>query len=294
MTLVQLRHFIGLAESGSFRRSAQALFITQPALSRSIQSLEEDLGQSLFDRIGWRTELTPFGREVLAQARKLIAEAQNLKDLADRLSKGLVGSLRVGLGSGPGAILTVPLLQHMAIHHPAAHVEVSRGPTHQLELDLRSRRLDALIVDSRSVVPTPDFRVDHLAEIRGAFMCRPGHPLARKRAAVHFDDLRRYPMASTPLSDEVARLLLERYGPHAHLDDLITLRCEDIAPLISVVRESTAILLAVRSAAPDLVEVNVRPALNATARFALVTLAGRSEPALLRVARRLATERLKD
>ncbi|MEK0417749.1 MAG: hypothetical protein RI949_1755, partial [Pseudomonadota bacterium] len=78
MTLVQLRHFIALAESGSFRRSAQALFITQPALSRSIQSLEDELGQPLFDRVGWRSELTPFGHELLTHARKLAAEAKDL------------------------------------------------------------------------------------------------------------------------------------------------------------------------------------------------------------------------
>jgi len=294
MTLVQLRHFIALAESGSFRRSAQALFITQPALSRSIQSLEDELGQPLFDRVGWRSELTPFGHEVLTHARKLAAEAKDLKDMAQRLSRGLVGSLRVGLGSGPGAILTVPVLQHMATHHPGVHVEVSRGPTHQLEQDLRARRLDALVVDSRSIMPTPDFQVEPLAEMRGAFLCRPGHPLTRKRKGVTFDDLRGYPMASTPLSDEIARLLLERYGPQAHLEDIITLRCEDIGPLVAVVRQSTAVLLAVRQSAPDLVELDVRPALAATARFAMVTLAGRSEPPLLPMVRQLATQLLQD
>ena len=101
-------------------------------------------------------------------------------------------------------------------------------------------------------------------------------------------------MASTPLSDEIARLLLERYGPQAHLQDLITLRCEDIGPLVAVVRQSNAVLLAVRHWAPDLVELNLQPALAATARFAMVTLAGRSEPPLLPVVRQLATDLLKD
>ena len=65
MTLVQLRHLASLAQTGSFRRSAEALFLTQPALSRSIQALEEELGQRLFDRIGWRSELTPFGLSLI-------------------------------------------------------------------------------------------------------------------------------------------------------------------------------------------------------------------------------------
>lgn len=294
MTLVQLRHFIALAEIGSFRRSAQALFITQPALSRSIQSLEEELGQPLFDRLGWRSELTGFGREVLSRARRLTAEADDLKDVTQRLRQGHVGSLRVGLGSGPGAILGVPLLEHMATHHPAARIELVHGHTSLLEQALRDRRLDALVVDARSIKPSPDIRVEAMAEMRGAFLCRPGHPLTRKRRRLTFQDLQVYPLASTPLSDEIARLLLERYGPQAHLDDIVTLRCEDIATLASVVSRTQAVLLAVRHAAPHLVELQVEPALNASARFALVTLSGRSEPPLLDEVRQQAATLLQD
>lgn len=287
MTLVQLRHLVSLAQTGSFSRSAEALHLTQPALSRSIRSLEDELGQPLFDRIGWRSEPTPFGREVLARARRLIAEAEHLKESAVRLQSGEAGSLRVGLGSGPGAILTVPILRHMATHHPAAQVEFARGHTSLLEQALRERRLDALVVDTRSVPPSADLQVEPLAELRGAFLCRAGHPLLTEAVAapIAFDVLRRYPLASTPLSDEIGRLLLERYGPQAHLEDCITLRCEDIATLVQVVASSDAVLLAVRAAAPHLVELPVTPPLAATARFGLVTLVGRSEPPLLGVVR---------
>ena len=69
MTLVQLRHLISLAQTGSFSQSAAALFLTQPALSRSIRALEDELGQPLFDRIGRRSELTPCGRDAVEGAR---------------------------------------------------------------------------------------------------------------------------------------------------------------------------------------------------------------------------------
>lgn len=299
MTLVQLRHLISLAQTGSFRRSAEALCLTQPALSRSIQALEDELGQRLFDRQGWRSEPTPFGREVLARAKRLVAEAEHLKESAEQLRTGQAGRLRVGLGSGPGAILTAPVLRHMATHHPAAQVEFARGHTGLLEQALRERRLDALVVDARSVPPSADLQVERLAELRGAFLCRAGHPLLQAppegaQAPLSFETLRRFPMASSPLSDEIGRLLLERYGPQAHLDDCITLRCEDIATLVQVVASSDAILLAVRAAAPDLVELPVTPPLDATARFGLVTLVGRSEPPLLGVLRGLIDELLHD
>ena len=80
MTLVQLRHLLSLAQTGSFSKSAAALFLTQPALSRSIRALEAELGQPLFDRIGRRSELTPFGREVVERARELVLAADDLRD----------------------------------------------------------------------------------------------------------------------------------------------------------------------------------------------------------------------
>ena len=85
MTLVQLRHLISLARTGSFSKSAQALHLTQPALSRSIRALEDELGMPLFDRVGRSNELTAFGREVLDRSRHLVSEADELRDSGRRL-----------------------------------------------------------------------------------------------------------------------------------------------------------------------------------------------------------------
>jgi len=294
MTLVQLRHLISLAQSGSFTRSAEALFLTQPALSRSIRALEEELGQPLFDRVGRRSVLTPFGVESLQRARQLVFDADELAGSGRQMQEGRSGTVRVGLGSGPGAMLMTPLLKTMAKSHPAIRVEVARGPTEVLTRRLRERELDALVVDVRSLAPAPDLRVDNLVEMRGAFMVREDHPLTRFRGALRFDALRQYPIASTPLSDEVARSLIERYGPAAHPDECVTLRCEEIPSLVEVVRHSDAVLLAIRAAAPDLVELVLKPAMNANARFGIVRLARRAEPPTLPIVRKLVSELLSD
>jgi hypothetical protein len=133
-----------------------------------------------------------------------------------------------------------------------------------------------------------------LSEMRGVFMCRRKHPLLRSAGGVRFDAVRRFPIASTPLSDEVARMLVEHYGPAAHPDECVTLRCEEIASLVEIVRSSDAVLLAIRASAPDLVEVPLKPALAAKARFGLVTLAGRAEPPSLAILREVARKVLHD
>lgn len=294
MTLVQLRHLISLASTGSFSKSAQALHLTQPALSRSVRALEEELGVPLIDRVGRRNELTPFGQGVLQRARQLVLDADELHDSGRQMSQAQGGELRVGMGSGPGAMLMTPLLMHMATQHPKVRVVVARGHTDLLLQALRARSLDALVVDALSLEPAADLKLDTVREMRGVFMCRPGHPLTRKRQGVRFADVQRYPVASTPLSNEVARALVEAYGPQAHPAACVTVQCEEVASLVDVARRSDAVLLAIRAAAPDLIELDMRPALQRVARFALVTLDRRTEAPALPILRELIDVLLRD
>ena len=233
-----MRHPISLAQTGSFSKSALALFLTQPALSRSIRALENEPGQPLFDRIGRHSEVTPFGRDVVERARQLMLAADDLRESGQQLARGMAGSLRIGLGSGPGAMLMTPLLMPMAT--PRSRLRPTCAPPKRTRC------------------------------ARGSFLCRRGHPLAPKRSGVSFEPLRAYPIASTPLSDEVARVLLE------------------------LIRRTDSVLIAIRATRPDLVELDMTPALNATARFAIVTLTGRSEAPALPIVRRLMHDLLQD
>jgi DNA-binding transcriptional LysR family regulator len=293
MTLVQLRHLIALAESGSFSRAAEATHLTQPALSRSIRALEDELGVPLFDRIGRRAELTPTGRETLERARQLILDAAEIEERAGAVAQGRLGKLRVGMGSGPGALLMTPLLVQAATGRPGWRVEVARGATAMLVQRLRARTLDALVVDIRSLEPAVDLELSQVAELRGAFMVRPGHALDRGKP-LRFDALRPYPMASIPLSTEVSQLLVERYGPQAHPDLAVNLRCEEIASLVEVATHTDTVLLAIRASAPGLVELAMDPPLAVAARLGLVTLARRTPPAALDVLRELMAQHLVD
>jgi hypothetical protein len=121
---------------------------------------------------------------------------------------------------------------------------------------------------------------------------RKGHPVEEIGAPEPFEQLLAYPIASTPLSDEVARILTERYGPRANPDDMVTLRCDDTATLVEVARSSDAIVLTIRAAGRDLVPLDTVPALNATARFGLVTLDHRAEVPGLQIVRELVTRLL--
>jgi DNA-binding transcriptional LysR family regulator len=301
MNLRHLEHWLALADTGSFSRAAEKLHITQSALSRSIQALEEDLGGPLVDRVGKKNELTPLGRSVLERARRIVHEAQELKQGAALLQQGGLGALRVGLGSGPGAMLMTPWLVYMAKHHPTVQVTVSRGSTELQLTQLRERQLDALVVDVRRVEAAPDLVMTQVVEMRAGFVCRQGHPLLERAAqGLAFDALLSYPIASIQLSQEVARLLVDHYGPQANPAQMTTLQCEDIASLLDVVGQTDAIYLGIVGAARDglaqgrLVELPMQIPLKGQARLALITLAGRTELPVMSVFRAFVKNHLSD
>lgn len=298
MNIKHLEHLLALADTGSFSRAAEKLFITQSALSRSIQNLEDDLGGLLLDRIGKRNELTPLGLDVVARARHIVRDAAELRHSAKLLQGEGNGSISVGLGSGPAALLMVPLLCSAA-RQQGMHVSVTQGSVELQVLQLRSRQLDAMVVDMRRVIPAADLNIESLAELKAGFVARAHHPLARKKT-VSLSDVLQYPIASTPLSDEVARMMVDQYGLQANPAEMVKLRCDDVASLVDAVAQTDAVFLGVvaatRSGLVDgsLVELPVRPKLAASARYAYVSLAGRTEAPAMAFFRAFVQGHLRD
>ena len=291
MTLTQLKHMSELAKTGSFIKSAENLFLTQPALSRSIKSLEDELGAKIFDRQGRQTTLTVFGEEIWRRSQVLLDLAKELKETNRHFKDGLSGQLKVGMGSGPGAMLMTHLLQYIAVNYPHLHLEVARGKTEMLVESLRARHLDALVVDARSIKPAQDLKIEIIYETPGAFMVRKDHPLTKLKK-IKIEDLSKYPMASTALGEEVHRIIIDRYGKDANLDELVNIKCSEISSLVDVALRSDTVLLAIRNAAPGLTELDLTPALNATARFGFVTIENRTESPLLIHVRKFIQESL--
>lgn len=300
MNLKQLEHLLAVAEAGSFSRAAERLHLTQSALSRSVRLLEEDLGALLLDRMGKRTELTPLGQTVAERARRILFESAELRRSAELLTHGDQGTLIIGLGSGPAAMLMTPLLTHVAQRHPQLHLEIMRGSLEaHLEL-LRERRLDALVVDTRGIVPAADLRIESVSQMRAGFICRRGHPLARQAQASRFAEIVAYPLASTFLAADTERILVEHFGIEPDPRTSLRLRCDEIGSLLEAVRLSDAIFLGIVGAAQagiaagELMELPTDPPLLSNALFALVTLAGRTEAPAMGLLRAFMAQRLHD
>lgn len=281
MNLNQLRHLIALAEHHSFSKAAEALFLTQPALSRSIQALEQDLDVRLVDRDGKRTTLTAYGELVAARAERILFEARELKRGVELLKEGQLGALSVGFGPTPAAVLMQPFLTHMASRYPRMQLKIARGSVELLVQSLRNESVDIIAVDRRALLTADDLAIGPVATLRGGFLCRSGHPLT-ELAQIDLAALRQFPVASTPLSDELARLLVEQLGPDAHPARLVTLDSEDINSLLDLVEATDTVFFGIfacaraRIAAGRICEIQVQPHVERFGEYALVSLARRS------------------
>lgn len=145
MNLRRLRHFDALFRLGSYARAAAELGLTQSALTRSIQKLEDELGAVLFDRTTHYVRPTSDAERLIRSARDVIAAAGNLAQEARGLGQPQSGTVRVGSGPYPLQPLVTDTMASFAAERPGVRVAVSGGPSEQLLEMLVDRRLDLVV-----------------------------------------------------------------------------------------------------------------------------------------------------
>ncbi|MCX2698965.1 LysR family transcriptional regulator [Ochrobactrum chromiisoli] len=298
MNIQQLRHFIALAEKGSFTRAAEHISLTQPALSRSIGQFEAELGMKLVDRIGKRCEVTAFGHVVLEHARRVIFETEELYRVVKQQHEGSAGRIRIGLGSTPSALLTAPLLSRFSTTNPSLHILLMRGSIPLQVQALRDRTLDMLVVEIKGVPVTADLSIELLPELRAGFLANSEHPLA-KRENVSFSDLGPWPLATTMLAPEQIRNMVAMYGPQAHPDESVTFHSDAIDGLLQTVLHSETVYYGVLAPAHELmdsgqlVEVPIKP-VSHRSQFGIVRLSGRSQPPMFPTLKKIISEKMEE
>ncbi|RFP14969.1 MULTISPECIES: LysR family transcriptional regulator [unclassified Duganella] len=150
--LRQLRYFVTVAEELHFGKAALRLHMTQPPLSQTIQALEELLGASLFERNRRGVALTPAGLALLPEARRMLAQSQELPQLVQRAAAGEVGRLTLAFISSADYSVLPPFLRAYRAAYPQVQITLQEA-TSDLQLDdLLNNRIDAGLL----IPPLPD------------------------------------------------------------------------------------------------------------------------------------------
>ncbi len=177
MELEQLRHFLKVADLGNFTRAAPAVGLSQPALSRSIARLEEELGQPVFERQARQVTLTDAGRSLHARAQQIVALADDAR--AEICDDGRTGRVRVGAIPTIAPFFLPRFLRDFRRGFPRATVVVEEQTTDRLLHGLADGAIDlALLVRP---VEAKYLRVEDLFEEELLLVLSPDHPLCRKR-----------------------------------------------------------------------------------------------------------------
>jgi len=124
--LRQLCYLVAIDEAGNLGRAAERLYVSQPALSYALRTLESELGVRLFDRHAAGVTATAAGRDVVAEAKRVLRQADRLTAAADRHRRGETGVLRVGFEASGAGELTTRARAEFARRHPGVRVEPKR------------------------------------------------------------------------------------------------------------------------------------------------------------------------
>lgn len=178
MELRQLRYFVAVAEEGNISRAAKKIFLTQPALSRQIKALEEEIGQCLLKREAHSIRLTPVGEVLLRETRELLQHAEQMLERVRSAGRGV--RLRVGYAPSLAAGMLSVAVENFTQAHPNARVELFDLASQEMLAGLQSDKLDVAVTvaqhrETRGLVWTP------LVRAAWQLAVNRNHPLAQRK-----------------------------------------------------------------------------------------------------------------
>ena len=148
-TLRQLEYLAAIAETRHFRRAAERVNTTQSTLSSQLNALEERLNLRLVERSSIKVSVTPAGEEVLVVARRMLRDAQTIRDIANIQTTGLSGLLRLGIVPTAAAVVLPRIVLQLRQSVPKLKIQVREEPPQQLAAGLQRGDFDVII----TVVP---------------------------------------------------------------------------------------------------------------------------------------------
>lgn len=293
--LRHLRHLVMLADELNFGRAAGRAHLSQTAFSRSIQVAEDRFGLRLFDRHTRSVRITPVGVQLIAQARRLLAQATELSRQVDDLAHAEGGRLAIGATMMAVDDVLLKVLPDYRRLRPRLELAIEVGHWQHMAQHLEQERIEFYVGYPGPAASRPDLEVLPLAPRPASIFCRSGHPLFDGGAPLTGKRLASCPWAMVQMPDELAARLrsLLRIPDRTVLP--LSLSCENQSLLRQAMLTSDTLLLTWRSwLEPDLQEGTVvdlgdrlRPRLPALAmgiECGIVRLAGRTvSPAAARL-----------
>lgn len=180
MDIRHLEYFIEVARYCSFTKAAQTLYISQPAISKVIKSIEDELGIILFDRSGRRVVLTDAGKILYNQAQSMVQSFRSLSTEINDLMNLEKGKIRIGLPPMIGSNFFPKVLGQFHERYPNITIQLVEVGAKRVETEVGNGNLDMGV----AVLPTNEEMFNTFRIVKDSLKCivHPSHPLAEREA----------------------------------------------------------------------------------------------------------------
>lgn len=238
MEIYQLRAFVTVAKIGQLTRAAEALHVTQPAVTGQIKALEEELGVSLFDRRPGRIALTRAGERLLPEAEKVLAAAGSLIGRAKELQGEVAGSLVIGTLGDPDALRLGSLLGGLVAALPLLDIKTRSGDAETLREGVATSTLQAAFYIG------PHIPRDVLGLPLQTLHYRVVAPMAYRDRLLHagWREIADLPWIGTPHAGHVQTLLRDLFSRQGLLPNQVV-ESDDASAPYSLVRAGLGLAL---------------------------------------------------
>jgi DNA-binding transcriptional LysR family regulator len=211
MKIQQLRQLIAIIDKGNFSRASKHLGISQPALTRSIQKLEEYYGGRLLDRLPGSVVPTAYGKVVVDWARNTVASSENVKRFVGLMGDPGAGTVIVGSGPYFSDFTLAETISRLMEKHPRMRIKVRRDRWRNLEDLLINQEIDLFIGYVDEIKHPKEIAVIDLVREPVILFCRKGHPLLTADS-LNLKDVFEYPVAGPPIPDALLQTVTNTPG----------------------------------------------------------------------------------
>jgi DNA-binding transcriptional LysR family regulator len=183
MELNQLRAFVKVAQLKSYTRAAEALHLTQPAISHQIASLEDDLGCRLLEQVGKKTILTAEGERLLPHAERVLRQLEEAETALEEIKQGEKGRVSIAAIGSSTIYLLPDIIYRFRLQWPEIDIILRTAGGDEVKEMVANGTVDLGILGSHVKMPeTAEFTTVRLFEDKIGLFVNPRHPLAKKRA----------------------------------------------------------------------------------------------------------------
>ena len=180
MDIQNIRAFLMVAETTSFSRAAEKLFITQPAISKRIATLEDSLDCKLFDRLGKKVQLTQAGLALLPSYQRVLAEINEGKRIISTLRTEVSGHMKFGTSHHIGLHRLPPILRKYTRQYPEVELDIQFMDSEQAASLILKGDIELALITLADNIEQPLTTIPIWTDTMSCVVAK-DHPLAKKR-----------------------------------------------------------------------------------------------------------------